>query len=99
LIYFKHKFTHYRKENGQWVYYFQEVIMDKHKRTLIKTLTWRLIALLVTVIVFYIYSRDAKGSLTVGLAANIIKMAIYYVHERVWNRIRFGRVKEPEYQI
>jgi len=73
--------------------------MEQHKRTLIKTITWRLIALAVTIIVVYAYSGDIKESLAVGFTANIIKMFIYYVHERVWNRVHFGRVKGPEYQI
>ncbi len=73
--------------------------MEQHKRTLVKTITWRLIALFVTIVVVYIYSGDIKGSLAIGFSANIIKMALYYVHERVWNRISFGRIKRPEYQI
>ena len=73
--------------------------MEHHKRTLIKTITWRVIALLVTIIAVYIYSGDVKGSLAVGVAANGLKMVLYYMHERVWNRIHFGRSKHPDYQI
>jgi len=73
--------------------------MDQHKRTLVKTVTWRLIALLTTIIVVYIYSGDIKESLVIGLTANFLKMFFYYIHERVWNRVEFGKVKTPEYQI
>ncbi len=73
--------------------------MEHPKRTLIKTITWRVIALLTTIIVVYIYSGNAKASLTIGITANLIKMFFYYIHERVWNRVQFGRVKPPEYQI
>ena len=73
--------------------------MDQHKRTLVKTITWRFIALTTTIIVVYAYSGDIKESLVVGIGANAIKMILYYVHERVWNRVRFGKSEYPEYQI
>jgi len=73
--------------------------VDQHKRTLIKTVTWRIIALFITIIAVYIYSGDIKGSLTVGIAANALKMALYYAHERIWNRISFGKVEKVDYQI
>jgi len=74
-------------------------MIDHPKRTLVKTLTWRIIAFLTTIVIVYIYSRDVKESLVVGVTANLLKMIFYYVHERVWNRLEFGRIKAPEYQI
>ncbi|MEE8360443.1 MAG: DUF2061 domain-containing protein [Candidatus Omnitrophota bacterium] len=73
--------------------------VDQPKRTLLKTVTWRLIALAITIVVVYIYSKDAKESITIGVVANVIKMGFYYFHERVWNRSSFGREKDPEYTI
>ena len=73
--------------------------MEHPKRSLLKSLTWRVIAFLVTTIAVYIYSRDIKESLVIGISANAIKILLYYVHERIWNRVRFGRMKVPDYQI
>jgi len=73
--------------------------MEHPKRSLVKSLTWRLIAVFVTIIAVYIYSGNLKGSLVVGLSANLVKMFLYYMHERIWNRIDYGRIKSPEYQI
>ena len=73
--------------------------MEQHKRTLVKTITWRLIALSITIAVVYAYSGDAKESLVIGVAANAIKMIFYYVHERIWNRLSFGKIKSLDYQI
>ncbi|MCQ9205033.1 MAG: DUF2061 domain-containing protein [Omnitrophica bacterium] len=73
--------------------------MEHPKRSLVKAITWRVIAFLVTIIVVYAYSRDIKESLVVGVTANSIKIFLYYAHERIWNRIKFGRVEPPEYQI
>jgi len=73
--------------------------MEHPKRTLAKTVTWRIIALLITTGVVYAYSGDFTKSLTVGVVANLLKMVLYYMHERVWNRVQFGRIKPPEYHI
>ena len=73
--------------------------MDQPKRTLAKTLTWRVIALLTTMAVVYLYTGSAKDSVIVGVVANFLKMFFYYVHERVWNRLSFGRKKPLEYEI
>lgn len=73
--------------------------MEHHKRTLVKTITWRIIALITTIVVVYIYSGDAKESLVIGFVANAVKMFLYYIHERMWNKSDFGREKPPEYQI
>ncbi len=73
--------------------------MEHPKRTLVKTLTWRVIAFVTTMAVVYMYSRDLHESLVVGVGANLLKMFFYYAHERVWNRIDYGRLPPPDYQI
>jgi len=74
--------------------------IELKRRSVVKTITWRIIAVLVTMIAVYLYNKDIKESLVVSLSANAVKMVLYYLHERVWNGIHFGRKKiEPEYQI
>jgi len=73
--------------------------MEHPKRSFIKALTWRVIALLVTIIAVYLYSGDLKESLVVGVGANAAKFFLYYMHERIWNKVGFGRDRAPEYQI
>lgn len=73
--------------------------MEAHRRSLAKAATWRIIAVFITMIAVYLYSRDIKESIIVSLAANGVKTFLYYLHERAWNKIDFGREKPPEYQI
>lgn len=73
--------------------------MEHIHRSLIKSITWRIIAFLTTTIFVYIYTGDIKESLFIGFGANFVKMFLYYIHERIWNRIKFGRIQSPEYQI
>ena len=74
--------------------------IESHKRSIAKTITWRVIAVLVTMIAVYLYNKDIKESLIVSLSANAVKMVLYYLHERFWNRINFGRKEiTRDYQI
>ena len=65
--------------------------MDTHKRTIVKTITWRIIATLTTVIVIYLWIGDLAAALGSGLLANALKTIFYYAHERIWNKSDFGR--------
>ena len=72
--------------------------METKKRTLIKTLTWRVVAILVTLIAAYLFNKDFEESLYISIIANGVKAFLYYMHERFWNRINYGR-QLPEYNI
>lgn len=73
--------------------------MEHHKRTMAKTISWRIVGFLITTGVLYLFNRDAKQSLIIMGSADVVKIFVYYAHERVWNRVKFGRAKPPEYQI
>ena len=73
--------------------------MEHPKRSFIKSITWRIVAVLITMAAIYIYSKDLKESLVFGIGANLVKFLLYYWHERLWNNVTFGRIKQPEYEI
>ncbi|MHC4254035.1 MAG: DUF2061 domain-containing protein [Planctomycetota bacterium] len=35
----------------------------------------------------------------IGILDTIIKIAAFYIHERFWIKLNFGKLKQPEYQI
>jgi len=72
--------------------------MEHPKRSFLKAVTWRAIAFLTTMIVVYVYTGSMKESLVVGISANLIKFYLYYLHERLWDKVKYGK-KQPEYQI
>ncbi len=65
--------------------------MESHKRSVIKAITWRIIAVIITTLTAYFFTREVALSLGIGLVDSVIKMFTYYGHERLWNRIGFGR--------
>ncbi|MCK4828090.1 DUF2061 domain-containing protein [bacterium] len=69
--------------------------MDTHKRTILKTITWRIIATLTTVLTIYFWTNNWSIALGSGLVANALKTIFYYIHERAWNLTDFGRLSVP----
>lgn len=56
-----------------------------------------------TIIVSYIISQKLKVAFTIGFVELFTKIALYYLHERVWNRLKIGRIPadgaKEDYQI
>ncbi len=73
--------------------------METRARSIVKALTWRMGGLIVTGIVVWAATGNVKLAASIGLADTLIKLGAYYVHERCWLKVRFGRAKPPEYQI
>jgi len=61
-----------------------------HKRHILKTITWRIIGTIDTIILGWVISSDPTIGLSVGGAELVTKMILYYVHERAWYKIDFG---------
>lgn len=73
--------------------------MDSHARSIAKAVSYRVLGSLSTAAIFYVLSGDAKLSAGAGLIDSVVKVAMYFLHERIWNYIDFGRPKPPEYEI
>lgn len=62
--------------------------MDSWQISLAKTTTWRVTATLTTIIIAYFIIGDVEAALAIGGIEFFAKMIIYYLHERIWNRIK-----------
>ena len=68
--------------------------MESHRRSLLKALSWRLLALLITFAVALLLFDDVEVAAKVGVLDSVVKIVIYYVHERAWQKVPFGRRAE-----
>jgi len=64
---------------------------DSRTRSLVKALSWRIVALCVTAFVTYLVTGSYALAASVGLADSAIKIFAYYLHERTWENVNFGR--------
>lgn len=64
------------------------------KRHIIKTITWRIIGTIDTMLLAWLISGNPMIGLKVGGVEVITKMILYYFHERVWYNFNFGIEKK-----
>ncbi len=64
---------------------------DSTVRTLAKTVSWRVIGTLDTVLISWLITGTLKLAFSIGIIELVTKMVLYFFHERTWNYISFGR--------
>jgi adenylylsulfate kinase len=67
--------------------------MDLNKRTAAKTISWRLFAIILLLAITYSATRSIKFTTVVTMCYHIIQMVMYYLHEKLWNMIKWGKSK------
>ena len=60
---------------------------DTKKRTMAKTITWRITASLTTFLIAWILTGDILVGASIGSIEAIAKIFLYYFHERIWTNI------------
>ena len=68
---------------------------DKHYRSLLKAVSWRLTGSVDTMIISFLITGQFRWALTISGVELFTKVGLFYVHERLWEKLPFGRVKEP----
>jgi uncharacterized membrane protein len=61
---------------------------SSRKRHIAKTFTWRAVGTLDTVLISWIITGNPLTGMKIGLSEVVTKMVLYYLHERLWFRIR-----------
>ena len=64
---------------------------ETRKRSLAKSILWRFICVVVSIVVSYALTFRWDVAVAIGGVYNIVTMVLYYFHERFWNRIKWGR--------
>ena len=68
--------------------------MNKSKvniaRHVLKTITWRIIGTVDTILIGWLVSGDPMIGLTIGSFEVFTKMILYFIHERVWYKVNLG---------
>lgn len=73
--------------------------MESHARSIVKAVSYRILGSSATGLIFFILTGKLGLSLGAGALDMVLKIAVYFVHERIWNHIEYGRTKPPEYEI
>lgn len=65
---------------------------ESYRRTTSKTFSWRVLASLDTMLLAWFFTGNVATAVSIGGAEVLTKLALYFVHERVWSQVPFGIV-------
>lgn len=66
---------------------------DHHKRSFAKTIGFLALVIAADWIVIFLITRQYRLSLSITFFSNLVTTIIYFIHERAWNRVHWGRSK------
>ena len=65
--------------------------MDTHSRSFLKALSWRATGTIDTMIISLVITGSLKAAAAIGGTEIVTKSVLYYLHERAWLKIPYGR--------
>lgn len=74
---------------------------EKRYRSVLKAICWRLTGTIDTFVISYLVTGKFRFAMSISFFEIFTKITLYYLHERLWNRISTGRAAniKPDYEI
>lgn len=69
-------------------------LQESRTRSLLKGLSWRIIATSSIILIAYFTTGEIDLALKIGGIEFVIKLALYYMHERVWQKVPRGTIRQ-----
>ena len=66
--------------------------LDTKRRTLVKATIWQLMGLAVMSLIGWIFTGSVRQSGAIAVTGTICGFVIYFLHERAWSQVRWGRL-------
>lgn len=70
--------------------WFKSSIKEKNKRHVYKTITWRVVGTVDTMLLAWVITGNPITGVKIGFAEVITKMLLYYLHEKAWYKLDYG---------
>lgn len=71
---------------------------DKHWKSIAKSVSWRIMGTIDTIAIAYFVTGEFSKAFEIGFTEVFTKMFLFYVHERVWNKIAKPMEPVQEFQ-
>lgn len=71
--------------------YSEDKNSEKPIRSIVKAVSWRVIGTLDTLLISYILTGEVAIAASIASIDFITKMFLYFFHERLWNKISWGK--------
>lgn len=71
--------------------YKTDVAKEKPIRSIAKSISWRIVGTIDTMVISWIVTGQINTALLIGGVEVVTKMVLYFFHERIWNSIKWGK--------
>ena len=69
--------------------------LETHSRAWIKSIAWRILGIFILGGISWMITKNWKEMSLITIVFHSIRVILYYFHERVWERIKWGRIMHP----
>ena len=74
------------KDNKQLV-----MFRESRLRSMVKSIIYRLLSIIGTSVISWFITHDVKETVLITIVIQVFLVVLYYLNERVWNRIDWGK--------
>jgi adenylylsulfate kinase len=67
---------------------------ESHGRSIAKAVSWRVVGTMATTLLVFALTRRFVLSVAAGALEFVSKIGLYWLHERIWDRVALGRVEQ-----
>jgi adenylylsulfate kinase len=71
------------------------VFHEQNSRSIIKALTFRVLIIISDAIIIFAITRRYDVTIGVIVFSNIASTVLYFIHERIWNKVHWGKKSSP----
>jgi len=72
---------------------------ETNKRSIVKGISWRILATSTTIAIVYFFFERLDLAIAAGMIETILKVGLYWAHERAWFKIRWGKKRIEPFNI
>jgi len=72
---------------------------ETNKRSIVKGISWRVIATTTTILIVYFFFDRLDLAIAAGMIETVLKVGLYWAHERAWFKIRWGKKKIDPFNL
>ena len=72
---------------------------ETNQRSIVKGISWRVVATSTTIIIVYVFFGRLDLAIAAGMIETVLKVGLYWAHERIWFKVRWGRKKIDPFNL
>lgn len=92
-------YFHDKKTNFAENYTHKMIKQESHVRSILKGISWRFLATGTLILIVFLVEGSITTALSIGSIEFILKLLVYYGHERLWNGYLKGKTQSPKISL